>query len=244
MTVPLGGGGWDHGCMSLGETAAAAPGRQRVRLSTSSGSIEITAEPRADVEITSKRGVERRPSAAEDAIDVPRSGPVQVRCPTGCDVVVGTSSGSVRLVGELGDVRVTTHSGSMTVDDVASADLRTTSGSVDLRRCTGVVRATTKSGSVRVRDAGEADISGVSGTMDVSGRTAQVRTVSGTVKLSVRGDASVQTVSGSVAVSLPAGVHPRIVARGMKRPKIEVDQGDDCVVSVRTVSGSVVVRVR
>jgi DUF4097 and DUF4098 domain-containing protein YvlB len=230
--------------MSLGETSAAAPGRQLVRLSTSSGSIEITAELRDDLEITSKRGVERRPSVAEDAIDVPRSGSVQLRCPTGCDLVVGTSSGSVRLVGELGDVRITTHSGSMSVEEVASADLRTTSGSVDVRRCAGAVRATTKSGSVRVQEAGDADLSGVSGTMHVTAGTAQVRTVSGTVKLAVRGDASVQTVSGSVAVSLPAGVHPRIEARGMKRPRVEVDQGDDCVVSVRTVSGSVVVRAR
>ena len=230
--------------MATGEVSPDPSGRPHIRLSTSSGSIAITAEDRADVEVSAGGKVWHRPSSAEDPIGVRGSKSVDVRCPTGTDVVVGSSSGSMRLHGPFGDVRATSHSGSMTIDEVASADLRTTSGSVEVQHCEGSCRITTTSGSVRIDGAGDADVSGGSGTVRVTGVTARVRTVSGTVKLVAGGDVSVETVSGTIAITVPPHLHPRVVSRGLKRPKIDVEEGDDSVVSVRSLSGSITVRSR
>lgn len=219
-----------------------APGRPKVRVATSSGSIQIVAEPRRDLEVASGGAIERRPSTQDDEIDVRRSDSVEIRCPDGADVVAGTSSGSVRLSGLFGDVRVTSQSGSIDVDDVASADLRTTSGDVRLETCIETCRVTTTSGEVRVGQAGDADVRGGSGTVRASARTARVRTVSGTIDLDVGGDAIVEAVSGAVTVLVPPHVHPRVVTLGQKRPHIRLVEGDDCEISVRSVSGDVTVR--
>lgn len=239
MTMSSGGGGWDHGAMS--EAAALPPDRQALRVTTSSGSVTMSAERRDDIEIESGGQVERRPSPQQTPIDVRRSANVDVRCPLGTDIVIGTSSGSVRLSGLLGDIRVTSASGSISVEETTSADLRTASGDVTVEHCQGLCRITTSSGSVRVGQAGDADVRGVSGTVRVAALTARVRTVSGTIELAADGDASVATVSGRVTISLPPHIHPNVVARGLKRPKVNVDQGHDCDIAVRSVSGSVVV---
>ena len=117
----------------------------------------------------------------------------------------------MQLDGVLGDVRVTTQSGSVRVADMSSADLRTTSGSVEVQHCEGSCRITTTSGSVRIDGAGDADVSGGSGTVRVTGVTTRVRTVSGTVKLVAGGDVSVETVSGTIAITVPPHLHPRVV---------------------------------
>ena len=228
----------------MSEQPGAAGGRPQVRVTTSSGSITITAEARDDIAVESKGRVERRPSTSQDPIDVRRSDSVKLRCPTGSDVMAGTSSGSVRLLGVFGDVRVTSQSGSIDVGEVTSADLRTRSGNVDVVGCDGLCRVELKSGSVRVRRAGDADIGGGSGTARVSGLTARVRTVSGTIDLAVGSNASVETVSGSITVSLPAHVRPRVDVGATKRAHIDVVQGEDCDLSVRSLSGSVTVRAR
>jgi len=56
------------------------------------------------------------------------------------------------------------------------------------------------------------------------------------------GDAAVETVSGKVEVQVPAGVRPRVVAHGQGRVRIDVPEGEDSELSIRTVSGSVRVR--
>lgn len=219
-------------------------GSPQVRVTTSSGSITVTAETRDDVEVTSNGKVAQRPASQQDPIDVPRSAEVKVRCPVGTDVMAGTSSGSVRLLGDFGDVRITSQSGSMSVGNASSTDLRTASGDVEVEHCDGTCRVTTTSGSVRVRSAGEADVRGGSGDVRVSGVTAQVRTVSGSIDLAAGGDVTVATVSGSITVSMDPSVHPRVVTRGRKAPKIDVAEGNECDVSVCSLSDSVTVRSR
>ena len=54
----------------------------------------------------------------------PGSARLDVRCPIGADVVVGTVAGQVELRGQLGAVRVTTVSGSVEVDRADSVELR------------------------------------------------------------------------------------------------------------------------
>ena len=154
------------------QTPVAAPGRPQVRVAASSGHVVITAEARDDVEVVSKDGPEHRSCSAGEVVDIKRSGTVELRCPLGTDVVAGTSSGKVRLEGELGDVRVTSQSGAIRVAPRPSADLRTTSGSVEVQHCEGSCRITTTSGTVRIDGAGDADVSGGSGTVERDERPA------------------------------------------------------------------------
>lgn len=219
-------------------------GQPHLRLSTSVGSITITAEGRDDVEVTSNGKVKRYPTSEPDAISVGHSSAVEVRCPTGTNLVVGSRAGSVRLIGRFGDVRITTSVSSIFVANVGSADLRTVSGSVEVAHCAGLCRVMTRSGSVRVDGSQDAEVSCTSGHAQVTGVTARVRTVSAGIDLAAAGDASVETVSGSISISLPAHLHPRILTKGMKRARVEVEEGDDCEIFVRSVSGSIVVRSR
>src|SRR6266550_7857899 len=100
---------------------------RELRVTTRSGSVRIEAEDRADV-VAESRKVTLVSEGSVVSVDA-RSESVALRCPTGCDVVVGTLSGSVQLTGRLGHVRVTAKSGSIDVEEVESADLRTLSGS-------------------------------------------------------------------------------------------------------------------
>ena len=106
----------------------------------------------------------------------------------------------------------------------------------------GSCRVVNRSGRIEIRRAGEVRVQGVSGTVDVRGDDVHVRTVSGRIRVETSGDAAVETVSGKVEVQVPAGVHPHVVAQGMGRVRVDVPEGDDCELSIRTVSGSVRVR--
>jgi DUF4097 and DUF4098 domain-containing protein YvlB len=99
-----------------------------------------------------------------------------------------------------------------------------------------------RSGRIEVRRAGEIWVQGVSGTVDVHADDVHVRTVSGRIRVETAGDAAVETVSGKVEVQVPAGVRPRVVAHGHGRVRVDVPEGDDSELSIRTVSGSVRVR--
>src|SRR5262249_16375254 len=123
-------------------------------------------------------------------------------------------------------------------------DARTTSGSIVVQRCLGVCRVSTMSGTVQIAGAGEAEVRVDSGTAKVTAQVVRVRAVSGKVQITSGGDASAETVSGSIVVSPPSGTRARVEAAGRKRAKIDVPEGDDCRVRLRSVSGSMSVRAR
>ena len=146
--------------------------------------------------------------------------------------------------GPFGDVRATSHSGSMSVDEVASADLRTTSGSVEVRALRrqlphhdherlGADRRRRR--CRRVRRVGH-------GTGDRRDR--RVRTVSGTVKLRRRRRRLRRNRVGHhhhhrpAAPSSSGGVARSEAAedRCRRRRRLRV--------SVRSLSGSITVRSR
>jgi DUF4097 and DUF4098 domain-containing protein YvlB len=215
--------------------------RPVVRVALSSGSITVVGEDRTDVVVD--RGHTEIGSDGDVHVTAKPSSSVEVRCPAGADVMAGTSSGSIHFTGRLGHVRATASSGKVTVEHAADADLRSSSGSLRVERCDGAVRAATGSGSVRVGSAGAVDARVVSGRVDVTGRDVSVRGVSSTVEAcTTGGDVEVATVSGQVTVTVPVGVHPHVHVHAVKRPHIEVDQGEDLRISVRTVSGRVTVR--
>ena len=71
--------------------------RLRVRISAVSGRVSVTAESRGDV-VVDRGGVAE--TARDGSVEIRASRPsdaVDVRCPAGSDVIVGTVSGKVEL---------------------------------------------------------------------------------------------------------------------------------------------------
>jgi hypothetical protein len=220
-----------------------ADARLRLRISGVSGRVRVIAEPRTDVVVdrggsavvTADGAVEIRAGKASDAVDV--------RCPAGVDVIIGTRSGSVELSGRFGTVGITSQSGSIRVAAAAEADLRTVSGRVELDECEGRCRVSTTSGRITVGATHDAEISttsGVVGVDDVAGAI-RVRSVSGTVTVAslARGPVDASTVSGSITIRLPPGARPTVRSSGRGTVRSSFEAGDDIVVDIASVSGTV-----
>jgi DUF4097 and DUF4098 domain-containing protein YvlB len=210
-------------------------------ITTASGSIVVTGEDRPDVVVDGQASVDE--GAPGELTVHATSSDVDIRCPIGTHVRIGTASGRVDLRGRLGDARVTTKSSSMYVERVETVELRTSSGSIDVESCAGSCRLKTTSGSVRVEDAGEVDISTVSSTIGVaSAGGGRVQTVSGSIELGLNAAAAldVRSISGSVRVTVPGSVRPDVRMRTVSgKARCDCDEGDDCRLAVSTVSGSI-----
>ena len=217
--------------------------RLRLRISATSGGVRVTAETRTDV-VVDRGGA--AVATADGAVEIRAARPsnsVHVRCPVGADVIIGTRSGRVELNGEFGSVGVTSQSGSIRVTAAAEADLRTVSGVVELDACEGRCRVSTTSGRITVGAARDAEISttsGVVGVDDVTGAV-QVRSVSGSVTIatSATGPVTASTVSGTITIRLPKGVRPALRSSGRGRVKSGFEAGDDVLVDIASVSGTV-----
>jgi DUF4097 and DUF4098 domain-containing protein YvlB len=72
-----------------------------------------------------------------------------------------------------------------------------------------------------------------------------VRTKSGriTVGLDRAADLDVRGISGTIEINVARGIRPELRLHTVSgKVKRDVDEGNDCVVSVRTVSGTIKVR--
>jgi DUF4097 and DUF4098 domain-containing protein YvlB len=208
-----------------------------------SGSIVVRTGSGSDVDVHGAKV--RRESDGSYRIEG-GSKSIEVICPEGSDVILGTSSGRVSLEGALGDVRITASSGTVDVEQARSLDLRVRSGSVTVGTVAGECHVVSSSGRIEVERAGSIDLSGVSGTVTAeSVGGGRVRTTSGrvTVGLDRAADLEVRGVSGTTEITLPRGVAPELRLRTVSgRIKRDVEQGHDCVISVRTVSGTISVQ--
>lgn len=251
--------GRDFGCYDAAEETARAlmskepvslpvRGHPRLRITTRSGRVAVVAEDRADIYVPDGESIGEVVVDDEGAVAITSanggSARMELRCPTGSDVRVGTGSGRVELRGELGHVHVTTASGSVAVDRVASADLRSVSGSVSVGSCSQLCRLQTKTGRAEVGNAERAEVSTVSGrvTVDRAKGEVQVRTATGAVEVGTAGsnDVAVQTLSGAVTVRVPSGVRPAARLKSLTgRLRCDCEEGSDCSVSVSTMSGKV-----
>lgn len=175
------------------------------------------------------------------------SGRVEVCCPAGTDVVIGTLSGSVECRGALGRVVVSTRSGKVHIDDAAEADVRTLSGSVELESCSGECQVVTKSAAVGIGAAADASVTSKSGTVEIGAVVnATVRSASGKVRVDMLGGGAVdvRTMSGRVDVHLPAEQSP-VVALHSRSGSVSgaglpgTEQGGS--LSVDTLSGAITV---
>jgi DUF4097 and DUF4098 domain-containing protein YvlB len=150
------------------------------------------------------------------------------------------------MEGRFGDVRVTSASGSVELDRVATLDVRLKSGSVSVVSCTGDCHVVSTSGRIEIDRAGRVDVAGKSGTISVrSAAGGCIRTTSGhiSVGLDRAADLEVRAVSSSIDVDLPVGVAPVLdLYSKTGSVRADVPHGDDCRIVVHTISGSIRVR--
>ncbi len=217
-----------------------------IRITASSGRVQVVAEDRTDVVID--QGQEH-PMGGVLEVKGSAAG-VSARVPIGTDLVVGTHSGDVTLSGRLGELRITTRTGKVRVESCAALDARSVSGRVDVGTVTGDCRIKTANGRITVEHVGGSlNVAAVSGRVDVANAVGAVRanSVSGNVNvgLTASPDVRADSISGSVTIELPRGVRPKAslisVSGGCT---CEVDQGDDCSVVCRSVSGRIQVKAR
>lgn len=225
------------------------PGPAELHLTTRSGRVTVIAEGRDDVLIEAG-------APSRDRIEVDPTGRIaltsanhgsaglEVRCPVGSDLAIGTLSGSVELRGQVGRARVTTMSGSIKVESAEELDVRTFSGTIEIARCSGRCLLRTKSGRAVCISARDARVSTVSGQIRLEETTGSVRaqSVSGTIEVGTQrdGDVAIQTISGAVKVEVPKGIRPMALLRSMSgRPRCDCEQGSDCRIAVQSISGRI-----
>jgi DUF4097 and DUF4098 domain-containing protein YvlB len=101
----------------------------------------------------------------------------------------------------------------------------------------------TTSGRITVGRTGDAEISTTSGSVGVEAvaGTVQVRSVSGTVSVgsSAGGPVTASTISGSITIRLPPRVRPAVRTSGRGTVRNGFEPGDDLIVDIATVSGTV-----
>jgi DUF4097 and DUF4098 domain-containing protein YvlB len=214
---------------------------ERVRVTVSSGDVEVIGEPRDVIDVDGGR-IE---VADGETLVKGRSDDCTVRVPSGTDVVVGSNSGDVTLRGLLGAVSVTTVSASVDAEDVGSIDARTISGRLRVEESRGAVRLKTKSALVHVgRAAGDVRVANLSGRIEIdeAQSSVSVKTVSGSVTLHVSGRAPVraESVSGQIVVTVPSGTRPLVRHKSVSGSRhIDVETGTDLEITTRSISGSI-----
>ncbi|MET0912389.1 MAG: DUF4097 family beta strand repeat-containing protein [Acidimicrobiales bacterium] len=211
---------------------------ESVRVSATSGRVKVVAEDRGDVLV--RGGTAPQHDGGTVTVDA-GPGRVEVRVPSGVDLVVGSHSGRVEVEGPLGAVAVVTESGRVTVEQAASVDVRTSSGRVEIGRVEGTTRVRSASGRITVDRTAGADVATDSGRIvlrSVSGRTT-AHCVSGRieVRLATAADVEAETVSGRITVEVADPVRAHAVSGPL--PPDSEPHGDDCTIATRSVSGRV-----
>ena len=171
------------------------------------------------------------------------SGRIEIACPEGTDVIIGSSSGRIECHGRLGRVAVTGHSGRITIEEARDIEVRSTSGRVSIGRCDEMCRVAVGSGSVNIGSAGSVDVTLASGRLEVDAcGDVNVRSGSGRVSLGLvrAGSVEVSTLSGRVSIAVPSGVEPDLQLTSRSgRVQCEVSPGSDGRVAVETLSGAI-----
>ena len=215
---------------------------QRISISTRSGKVRVTGAHTDETAIVGGHGTMNDDGVLEIRRDRDAS-EIEVTCPSGTDVTIGTTSGNIETHGNLGSVRILTASGKVSVAGAARLDVRTKSGKVEVHSCEGECRVVTTSSKVHVKTAGKCAIAAVSGVVlleQVSG--AEVKTVSGKVLLGTSGvaDVAVKTVSGKVEIRVPSEVRPTTFLKSMSgKVTCDCESGDDGRIAVKSLSGAI-----
>jgi DUF4097 and DUF4098 domain-containing protein YvlB len=215
-------------------------------------SVRISANVRR-VEVVAAKGSRFRVEGSAELSEADRqvtigqvSSKLAVFVDADTDLVIGTTSGRVSVMGPVGHLAVVTESGRVEVETAASVDIRTASARVEVGKVLGSCRIRSTSGKVEVGSCGDADIAGDSGRIEVRKVKGQVdaHSVSGRIELSLAtaGDVRAETVTGRIEVTLPKGTvafqPPESALRTLRPPDC------DCTVIARSATGQVVVTTR
>ena len=218
----------------------------RLRISRRSGKVRVVADPGVPVSVDGGTLESRADGWFE--IHSTGSSTLEVKCPTGSDLTISTSSGGIEVRGEVGSVKVTTKSGNLEIERASEIDARGASGKVEVGACAGECHVVFVSSKVHVDTAGRAVIATVSGNIEVDEvDDAEVKTVSGDIELGSRGGGrlTARTISGSVKISVPDGDRPATRLRSVSgRISCECADGDNGEITAKTVSGRIKVTCR
>jgi DUF4097 and DUF4098 domain-containing protein YvlB len=240
-------GVWESAPMVETMFIAALGSHLELRITARSGRVVVHAEERTDVAVIEGNedlGVSRAEHCLSLSAGRSGSSNLEVRCPLGTNLTVGTGSGRVQLHGTLGAVRVTTASGRIELEEASVADLRSASGDIHAMRCSSFCRVQTASGRADVGSCGSGELTTQSGRVLVGQASGRVRvcTASGGVDVGGDGhqDMAVQTISGSVRVRLPRHVRPATHLYSTHHtPRCELEAGDDCRIAVQSMHGKI-----
>ena len=226
-----------------------------LELITSSGQIEVMADGEPGVVIVQglrppRRGRYRRTVRREGKRWVvhPREGSrsLQVRCPAGLNLTASTRSGQISIQGPLGEVRASSSSGRIKVEDVDSLRARARSGNIEVHNCRGSVKLGIVSGQIEVERAGSVELVGVSGNVElrqIAGKVGALL-VSGSVRAQSNGGGVVEiaSISGDLRVELPAHLRPAVKTHQMTGTlRNDLPAGDDLKVDLSSVSGDIAI---
>jgi DUF4097 and DUF4098 domain-containing protein YvlB len=215
-----------------------AAARPLLRVSSTSHKVTIQAEDRDDVGFEGKAVL--TDGDGYTTIDSAQSA-LTIRVPEGMSIVVGSDSGRVKILGDVGDVAVLTESGRISIDQAASVDARTTSARVNVKNAAGTCRVRTKSGRVEIGACTGADVSTNSGRITLRHVDGPVlaHCVSGRIEVEMDAahDVEAETVSGRVNVTFPHDVQAWQPTEGHAGSEAPVDC--DCAVNARSASGRV-----
>lgn len=210
-----------------------------VRIASADHRVRVIAEPGAELAVVGDAAVEH----AHDETTIVALGRLRVTVPAGADLVIGTTTGRVQVVGPVGRVAAVSETGRIDIDEADSVDARTTSGSVRVGRVAGECTVRTSSGRVGVGSCGPTDVATESGrvSIDEVDGPARVHCVSGRINigLATANDVDAESVSGRIEVTVPSDV--RVHRAEFSDESGERPVGTDCTVAARSISGRVAV---
>ncbi|MBA3286657.1 MAG: DUF4097 family beta strand repeat protein [Acidimicrobiia bacterium] len=179
----------------------------------------------------------------------------RISAPEGSKLEASVRSADVRCRGRLGDARVSSSSGDVSLGEV-DGNLRSNAASGDLHVdvCGGDVWAQSASGDIRLGAvAGDAEVKTASGdvTIDAAGRSATIRTASGDVCVDgiCAGRTSITGVSGDVRTSVVPGMAVWLdvntlsgdVHSTLDPPTNEIPSEQTLELAIQTVSGDIAI---
>jgi len=218
----------------------------RLRITRRSGKVRVLAEAGAAFSVEGGSFVQ----GEDGVVDIRAIGgsELEVRCPAGSDLTISTASGAIEVLGDAGSVKVTTKSGSVSIEQAAAVNARGASGRVKVGVCRGECHVVLMSSKVSIREAGRAVIATVSGNIEVDAvDDADVKSVSGNISLGGRGrgQLAARSISGALDFSVPANSRPATHLKVVSgRVRCECEPGHDGEIRAKSVSGSISVTCR
>lgn len=213
-----------------------------LEITSRSGRVIVRARPGAQTEVVKGTAT----VSPDGTVRGRASEPIEIACPEGSDVTIGTSSGRIECHGRLGRVAATGRSAKISIEHAATVEVRTSSGDVAIGVCDGACRVAANSGDVRVERAEQLDVTlssgdltvGAAGDVTVRGGSSQVE-----LRLQRAGSVDVHTQSGTVEITVPEGIDPDARVRTRSgRVRSTIDVGSDGHLAVETSSGAILIQ--